>query len=64
MDAIANDLVGVRLVIRAALAVPLPEGVTGAAREELLRQEREAGDLLRVVLLALGGDTWPSCADH
>ena len=52
VDRIANDLVGARLVIRAALAAPLPGGASGARRQELERREREAGDLLRAVLAA------------
>lgn len=39
LDAIANDLVGARLVIRAALAVPSPGGLSAADREELELQE-------------------------
>ena len=53
VNRIADDLVGARLVIRAALAVPPPDGISGAAREKLRHREREAGELLRVVLVAL-----------
>ncbi len=53
VDALANDLVGARLVIRAALVVPPPCGVSGAARETFEAHEREAGDLLQMVLAAL-----------
>lgn len=56
VDAVASDLVGVRLVIRAALAVPPPRGALEAAREKLERREREAENLLRVVLVALWSD--------
>lgn len=52
VDDIADDLVGVRLVIRAALAVPPPGGISGASREALELREREAAELLRVVLSA------------
>ena len=52
MDAIANDLVGARLVLRAALAAPPPGEVSDARRQDLERREREAGDLLRAVLAA------------
>ncbi len=55
VDAIANDLVGARLVIRAAFTAPPPGGVSGADREVLERHEREAGDLLHVVLDVVGG---------
>ena len=53
VDRVANDLVGVRLTVRAALAAPPPAGVTGAARDGLQRPEREACDLLRAVLAFL-----------
>ncbi len=59
MDAITNDLVGVRLLIRAALAGAPPSETLGAMREELERREHEAGDLLRSVLVLLRGDTRP-----
>lgn len=52
MDEIADDLVGVRLVIRAALALPPPGGISGASREALELREREATELLRVVFSA------------
>ena len=52
VDRIANDLVGARLVIRAALAASSPVGASCARREEFERREREAGDLLRAVLAA------------
>ncbi len=55
LDAIANDLVGARFVIRAALAVPSPHGASGAEREDLERGERKATELLDVVLSALRG---------
>ena len=64
VDAVTNDLVGARLVIRAAVAVPPPNGVSGAAREDLQRQEREAADLLRTVLFAPGGGTRPARDGH
>ncbi len=50
LDATANDLVGARLVIRAALASPPPRGPSGADREELERREREATEMLGAVL--------------
>lgn len=53
VDAVANDLVGARLVIQAALAAPSPCGISGAAREDLRHREQEAGELLRVVLALL-----------
>jgi hypothetical protein len=42
-DALANDLAGIRFVLRAAL---LAGGLTEAEREELERSEREARELL------------------
>ena len=55
-DAVANDLVGARLVMRAALSGSPPAGVSGAAREELEPREREVKDLLGVVLAVLRRD--------
>ena len=52
VDLMANDLVGVRLVLRASLLAP-PTGATGAARDELELREREASDLLGAVLAVL-----------
>lgn len=49
-DEIANDLVGARIVIRAALVAPQPSGLSEADREALELREREAADLLRAVL--------------
>ena len=43
-DVLANDLAGIRFVLRAAL---LARGLTEAEREELERREREAEGLLR-----------------
>lgn len=43
-EALANDLVGIRLVLNAAL---LTGGLGESEREELQRREREARELLR-----------------
>ena len=56
-DAITNDLLGVRLFIRAALAGAPPSEPPGVMRKEPQRLQHEAGDLLQTVLVALGGDT-------
>ncbi|QIN81105.1 hypothetical protein GBA65_21975 (plasmid) [Rubrobacter marinus] len=61
LDLVANDLVGARLVIRAALLAPPPRAVFGEAREDLERLEREAAALLGVVLDVLGAG-WRSGA--
>lgn len=50
VDGMANDLVGARLAIRAALTAPTHSGIPGVAREERERKWRKARDLLRVVL--------------
>jgi hypothetical protein len=47
LEAIANDLVGARFVIRAAPAAPSPRGASGAEREDLERGERKATELLQ-----------------
>ena len=41
IDRIANDLVGARLVIRAALSAPSADSVPGATRDEPERRERD-----------------------
>lgn len=50
LDALANDLVGARVVIASALlAAPPPHEISGEAREELEGLEREAQAMLGVV---------------
>ena len=51
-DGLANDLAGIRFVLRAAL---LAGGLTEAEREKMERSEREARDLLRRTVAGTGG---------
>ena len=51
-DGLANDLAGIRFVLRAAL---LAGGLTGAWREKVERSEREARDLFRRTVAGTGG---------
>ena len=50
-DGLANDLAGIRFVLRAAL---LSQGLTDVGREELERPEHEARQLLRRAVAGTG----------